>query len=106
MSDEELLVKIDQALEEIRPGAEQGFPPAVTIQRQLIWCKQFLLRQPKERKPGDFTMGLIATREYDMYGDNTWLANLVNEIQWHMEKKIPRGFSTGGKRSSAPDLSA
>jgi len=31
--------------------------------------------------PGPLTMGLIATREFDMYGDNPALAGLINEIQ-------------------------
>ena len=56
-------------LQLIVPMAEQGWPPAQTILRQLEWCRLLLLGLPGEPRPGPFSMGIIATREFDMYGD-------------------------------------
>ena len=51
------------------------------IHRQLIWCRAQLAGQLSETKQGPLTMGLIATREFDMWGDNPELAALINQIQ-------------------------
>ncbi|MBB6560088.1 hypothetical protein HNP48_002760 [Acidovorax soli] len=86
--DEELLRKIDTALAEIRPMAAQAFAPAVSIERQLLWCRHFVLGVPQEDPPGPLSMGLIAVREFDMYGDRPELAALVNEVQRLVQAKI------------------
>lgn len=76
-----LLEKIDKALAEIRPMAAQGWPPAQSIQRQLECCRLLASDQPHEPMPGPFSMGLIATREFDMYGSDPELAGLINDVQ-------------------------
>jgi len=79
--DKALLEKIDAALADICPMAAQSFEPAVSIERQLTWCRNFVLGNAPEDRPGLFSMGLIAVREFDMYGDRSELAALVNDIQ-------------------------
>jgi hypothetical protein len=76
-----LMQKIRSALRLIEPMAEAGWQPAQTMLRQLIWCEQFVSGQPKKPCPGPFSMGLIASRELDMYGDQPDLALLINDIQ-------------------------
>lgn len=83
-----LLGKIDAALAEIRPMAEKSFEPAVSIERQLAWCRTFLLGSAGEIRPGPFSMGLIAVREFDMYGDRPELAALINDIQRAMQAML------------------
>jgi hypothetical protein len=84
---EPLLQKIQLALQLIAPMADKGWPPAQTILRQLAWCEMSLLGRPAEPRPGPFSMGLIATRELDMYGDQPDLASLINDIQRTMESR-------------------
>ncbi|MCR6475174.1 hypothetical protein NU688_03310 [Variovorax sp. ZS18.2.2] len=86
--EEELLEKIDAALADIRPMAAQSFEPAVSIERQLTWCRNFVLGHPQENRPGPFSMGLIAVREFDMYGDRPELATLVNDVQNLVQAKL------------------
>jgi hypothetical protein len=43
-----------------------------------------------EPRPGPFSMGLIATREFDMWGDNPELALLINRIQTEAERTLRR----------------
>lgn len=83
-----LLQQIDAALAQIRPMAEKSFEPAVSIERQLAWCRRFLMGSTGEDRPGPFSMGLIAVREFDMYGDRPELSTLINEIQRSMQKKL------------------
>lgn len=78
---EALLDKIDVALADISPMAARSFDPAVSIERQLVWCRNFVLGGSQEDRPGPFSMGLIAVREFDMYGDRPELAALINEVQ-------------------------
>ena len=61
--------------------AVQGWGPAESITRQLRWCAALAAGEPREERPGAFSMGLIATREFDMYGDRPELASLINEVQ-------------------------
>jgi hypothetical protein len=82
---EQLLVKACSALEKIEPLAAKGWPPAQSIARQLRWCVAFASGQPREKRPGPFSMGLIATRELDMYGNMPELAILINEVQREIE---------------------
>lgn len=83
-----LLDKIQNVLELIQPMAEQGWPPAQSVLRQLLWCEEFALGQPTDPRPGAFSMGLIATREFDMYGDQPDLALSINEIQRAVEELL------------------
>lgn len=83
--DDSLLQKIQSALQRMAPMAEQGWPPAQTILRQLEWCRMLLMGLPVEPRPGPFSMGLIATREFDMYGEQPDLAEQINEIQRAMD---------------------
>lgn len=73
--EEALFAKIDAALAEIRPMTAQAFEPAVSIERQLTWCRSFVLGSFQEDRPGPFTMGLVV-REFDMYADRPQLAPL------------------------------
>jgi hypothetical protein len=61
--------------------AAQGWAPAESIRRQLNWCLAFARGEEPKPAPGSFSMGLIATREFDMYGDQPELARLINQIQ-------------------------
>ncbi|GJG98517.1 hypothetical protein [Cupriavidus pauculus] len=85
-----LLELIDSALREIQPMAAQAFEPAVSIERQLNWCRSFECGLPIEPAPGPFSMGLIAVREFDMYGDMPELASLINKVQRLVEAKLAR----------------
>lgn len=75
------LARIDEALARIVPMAEAGWAPAHSIERQLRWCRAFALGEPREERPGPFSMGLIATRELDMWGNEPELASLINEVE-------------------------
>jgi hypothetical protein len=86
--EEVLLAKIDAALADICPMAAQSFEPAVSIERQLRWCRNFVLGNAQEERPGPFSMGLIAVREFDMYGDRPELAALINDVQRLMQAKV------------------
>jgi hypothetical protein len=81
MTTTNLLNKIDQALVSIEPNLISASANVGSIHRQLTWCRAQLTGQPSEPKQGPLTMGLIATREFDMWGDNPELASLINEIQ-------------------------
>ena len=61
--------------------AEAGWAPAHSIERQLRWCRAFALGERREERPGPFSMGLIATREFDMWGNEPELASLINEVE-------------------------
>ena len=75
------LGKIDAALAQIVPMAEAGWAPAHSIERQLRWCRAFALGETREERPGPFSMGTIATREFDMWGNEPELASLINEVE-------------------------
>lgn len=75
------LGKIDEALARIEPMVEAGWGPAESIARQLRWCRALALNEPREERPGPFSMGLIATREFDMWGNEPELASLINEVE-------------------------
>ncbi len=68
--------------------AAQAVQPAVSIERQLNWCRRFECGLPREPAPGPFSMGLIAVREFDMYGDMPELASLINKVQRLVEAKL------------------
>ena len=76
-----LLTKARAALTQVEPMAAHSWGPAESIARQLRWCVAFATGEPREPRPGPFSMGLIATREFDMYGDQPELASLINEVQ-------------------------
>ncbi len=79
--DRVFLAKIDEALARIEPMAEAGWGPAESILRQLRWCRAFALGEPREERPGPFSMGMIATRNFDMWGNEPELASLINEVE-------------------------
>ena len=85
-----LLNKAQAALAQVEPMAAQGWAPAESIARQLRWCVAFAAGEPREERPGPFSMGLIATREFDMYGDRPELASLINEVQREAEALLAR----------------
>lgn len=61
--------------------AARSLPPAVSIERQVTWCRNLVVEKSQEERPGPFSMGLIAVREFDMYGDQSELAALINEVR-------------------------
>jgi hypothetical protein len=85
-----LLMLIDQALAEIRPMADASFEPAVSIARQLQWSRDVELGLPTDARPGPLSMGLIAVREFDMYGDRPDLSALINKVQRLVEGKLAK----------------
>ena len=87
---QEALANIEKALIEILKMARAGYQAAESIEIQLNWCKSYLSGLPTKKRPGPFSMGLIATREFDMYGDNPELASLINEIQSYVESELKK----------------
>ncbi len=85
-----LLTKAQTALVQVEPMAAQGWGPAESSARQLRWCTALAADEPHEKRPGPFSMGLIATREFDMYGDQPELASLINEVQREAEELLTR----------------
>lgn len=81
MTDAELLFKIDKALLAIEPTLTGTWPNVHSIHRQLTWCRAQISGESSRPKQGPLTMGLIATREFDMWGDKPELAALINQIQ-------------------------
>lgn len=77
----QLLDKIDLALKGIQPDFERGLCQTPSLHAQLLWCRGRLLGELVEHAKGPLTMGLIATREYDMWGDQPDLAFLIYELQ-------------------------
>ncbi|MCI0152430.1 hypothetical protein KNO81_42335 [Paraburkholderia sediminicola] len=85
MTNTELLFKIDEALSGIGPMLASTWPNMQSIHRQLMWCRAQVTGETSEPKQGPLTMGIIATREFDMWGDNPGLAALINQIQHAFE---------------------
>jgi hypothetical protein len=85
---------IDRALEALREHAGGGGPQEVvaSLQRQLEWCRGYVGGAEMPERPGRFSMGLLATRELDMYGGRPELAALINEI----EHKVTALMQAGG----------
>ena len=87
MSDaEELLRRVEEALEGIEQEGGDAFPPMASVKRQLLWCRAHLRGEEPGAPPGPFDMGLIAMRELDMYGDNPDLALEVYQIEREMDE--------------------
>lgn len=80
-NDAKLLAKIDEALAQIVPMVEAGWGPAQSTERQLRWCRAYVLDEPREDRPGPFSMGEIAFRAFDMHGDEPELASLITEVE-------------------------
>ena len=86
---DETLAKIEEALKLLRQDADKDRFQARYICEQLLWCK--------ERLEGNFVppwsptlnMGLAATREYDMWGNEPHIAGLVSEIEVACNQLIP-----------------
>lgn len=85
-----LLELIDEAMKDIQPMAATAWEPAVSIGRQLEWIKLFALGLETGPRPGPFSMGLIAVREFDMYGDRPDLSARISEIQRRVEAKLAK----------------
>jgi hypothetical protein len=91
MSDaEELLRRIEEALEGVEQEGGDGFPPLAGVKRQLLWCRGYLRGEAVGEPPGPLTMGLIAMRELDMYGDNPELALEVYRIEGEMNERLKK----------------
>jgi hypothetical protein len=80
-----VLQNIRSAMQQIEPMAAAGWPPAESMLRQLAWCEGFVSGRHSEPRPGPFSMGVISTREFDMYGNQPDLARLINDIQHAVE---------------------
>ena len=79
--------------------ASQSFAPAQSIRLQLHWCRDVVLGISRESLPGALTMGLIAVREFDMYGDRPELSSLINEVQRLMQEELDDARRAGDSRS-------
>lgn len=90
--DSALLEEVDRALAVIAPLADQGWDEAISIARQLRWCRGRVAGDPVEPAPGPLSMGLIAVREFDMYGSDPDLAARINRIQDEIERRFPGEF--------------
>ena len=89
MSDaEELLRRIEEALEGVEQEGGDAFLPMASVKRQLLWCRAYLRGEELEPRPGPFTMGSIAMRELDMYGDNPDLALDVYQIEREVDELL------------------
>ena len=89
MSDaEELLRRVEEALEGVEQEGGDAFPPMVPVKRQLLWCRGYLRGEAVGEAPGAFTMGALAMRELDMYGDNPDLALEVYQIEREMDEML------------------
>jgi hypothetical protein len=82
---EELLGRIEEALEGVEQEGGDGFPPMASVKRQLLWCRAYLCGEEVNGRPAAFDMGAIAMRELDLYGDNPGLALEVYQIEREME---------------------
>jgi hypothetical protein len=83
-----LIMEIEAALARLQPMADVGWDPAMSIARQLRWCRGALNGEIVEAPPGPFSMGLIATREFDMYGSEPELASRINVIERAMNDRL------------------
>lgn len=81
---EELLSRIEEALAGVEQEGGDAFPPMAGVKRQLLWCRGYLRGEPVGEPPDPFTMGTIAMRELDIYGDNPDLALEVYQIENEM----------------------
>jgi len=87
---EELLSRIEEALRGVEQEGGDAFPPMASVKRQLLWCRGYLRGEETGARPGPFTMGAIAIRELDMYGDNPDLALEVYQIEREMDEMVER----------------
>jgi hypothetical protein len=89
-----LTADVDRALEGLREAAAAGScapQVAESLQRQLEWCRDYLSGLEVPKRPGPFSMGLLATRELDMYGDRPDLAALINAIEAQVHARMNAG---------------
>ena len=94
-----LLADMEQALVSLGgPAVQQAYarPVLDSLQRQLEWCRDYVSGHEVPERPGVFSMGVIATREMDMYGDQRELAELINAI----EREVLARVSVSGDRHS------
>lgn len=97
----ELAEKARAALMLIEPLAAQGDEVAVSIERQLRWCLA-LARDERPAVPGGpFSMGLMATREYDMWGDQPEIARAVNAAEFIAAPMLDRMLAPRRNESSS-----
>lgn len=85
---EELLRRIEEALEGVEQEGGDAFPPLASVKRQLLWCRAYLRGEERDGRPAPFTMGATAMRELDLYGDNPDLALEIYEIEGEVEEMI------------------
>lgn len=89
---------IDEALAQIAPMLAAGLEPARSIARQLEWCRALGRDEDREPMPGPFSMGVIATREFDHYGDQPELASLINAIERLANARLAAAAPQSGER--------
>jgi len=78
---DELLSRVEEALAGVEQEGGDAFPPLASVKRQLLWCRGYLRGEAVGDPRGPFTMGTLAMRELDMYGDNPDLALEVYQIE-------------------------
>lgn len=85
-----MIERIDAALAGLEAEGGDAFPPLAGVVRELRWCRGYLLGERVGDMPGPLTMGLVATRELELYGDNPELAAEVYEIERALLERLPR----------------
>ncbi len=85
---DEILSQIKEAQREIDAMVGPDTWNLKSIQRQLCWCRDMLEGREAEPPPGPLTMGLLATRELDMYGNLPELASCINAIEDTMNREF------------------
>ena len=91
-----LAEKIDKALAGVERHGGDRLPHISSIKQQLLWCQSYLSGSPPFPLPGPLSMGLLATRNLDMYGDDPELALLINEIEAEMNRLLAEGAADAG----------
>ncbi len=86
--EEELLSRIEEALRGVEQEGGDAFPPMASVKRQLLWCRGYLRGEETGAPPAPFTMGALAMRELDVYGDNPDLALEVYRIEGEMNERL------------------
>lgn len=76
-----VLAQIDEALQRLAEYRRQELFQAESISLQLEWCRGMLRGDEMPDPPGPLAMGIQATREFDMWGNEPDLARMINEIE-------------------------
>ena len=91
-----LTEKIDKALAGVERHGGDRLAHMSSIKKQLLWCRSYLSGSPPFPLPEPLSMGLLATRNLDMYDDDPELALLINKIEAEMSRLLTEGATDPG----------